>query len=228
MKRRALASGVASVAGFGMFGVARASVRDPDLENAPQAKLDAIGEARPVDADEITTTSLRQLDPRADSGPAGRVLEIRAVLPTLLKRDVARGQLPDLPVSERVAWARSAVDVPLLVTALRDVWAPGAVEERAREWANAIRLVAKDPSYPGYDRNSLTVVRWQGVSVDGDRATAVFVGHPSFHLPTGWVDDEDDQYQVVLEHSDGVGGLIAGWRLVSVDRIDHSDLGGAE
>ncbi|MFL6139638.1 MAG: hypothetical protein ACJ74O_17815 [Frankiaceae bacterium] len=72
-----------------------------------------------------------------------------------------------------------------------------------------------DPDYVGYSDAKTVVDQWQSVQLTSSTtATAVFVGHDSFDVSSGWHDEQPLQYQLTLVLQNGH------WRLQSRTETD--------
>jgi hypothetical protein len=148
------------------------------------------------------------LEPKADSGPANDVDQV--------KRDV----VSDLQ-TDRAIMGPSAVPSDL-ASQLGLIYSISVLPQVVTETATAMLAAQRDPTYQSYDRNTFRVSEWQGVQVSGTTAFAMFLGYDSYE-PTGQTDLQPDptrQWQVELS-------LEAGrWKLVSQKSVDPQPLEG--
>ncbi|WP_415003150.1 hypothetical protein [Aeromicrobium sp.] len=194
-------------------------------EELTPEKQSAISESQIVDPGEVEFGTAEVVEPVADSGDAAKVLAVKTAVPILLRQDASVGRMPNLEPSLRTVAVTATSAVTLVDTTLKNVWSPQVVAGEVQTWLSSLQLAAADPNYIPYSDNSFTVSEWQGVQVDGNAATATFLGHNSYKLPDGWKSDPDDQYQMTLQYVSGLLGVGSGWRLSNVTIIDSADFG---
>jgi hypothetical protein len=137
--------------------------------------------------------------PQADGGALADVMSVKSAVPVLLAAGLSVGRIAR-PLGEPLA---SGVDA---------VWADDVEGDVLHETRVGLELAAGDEGYAGYRDNEFVVREWQGVTVNGNAAAALVLGHQSYLVRGQWVADPDGQYQVNLVRGSDNS---TGWELLT-------------
>lgn len=196
-----LAIGSVALLGLGVWGVARFAGGE--------------GTAAPVAASSTTSTTLPDPnsppstdDPKplpqlwefGDRGDAAQVASVRSAVPDLIRRANLALAMPSTP-EERAAVLNDGAKRARRAAELLDVFTDSVAAETVKSIENTLRQVQADPNYKGFSDYRLTIEKWYGVTVDGDKAFAGFLGFESYLTPrkNGWSDEGKAPWHVWLE-----------------------------
>lgn len=153
---------------------------------------------------------LPQLADFGDIGDPSQVAAVRSAVPELIRRANLALAMPSTP-TERAALLKDGAVRARRSNELLDVFADSVAAEAVRSMERTLRQVQGNPNYTGYSDYRLTIEKWFGVIVDGDKAFAGFFGFESYVTPQkyGWADEGKAPWHVWLER-DGTT-----WKLVT-------------
>lgn len=199
-----------AVAVFAITGGADA----PTIDQQKQAAIDEALQHPYVE----TEVGIGAEEPFSDVGPTEVVAAIKKAVVRNIEIDSSLDELP-MDLDKRREQIRDPEAKADRFARIQRAWAGSRVAEVQEDLEESLVSADQDRAYYPYQDVEFVVTTWEGVSVDGDRASALLHGHRRFYRDywdddnddqfgddeddDGWVDDPDAQWQVDLVRENG-------------------------